>query len=115
MSETAGGSVYLAYLFLAGTVALEVVGAIASRYSQGFTRPLPTAVTVVAIVGAYYLFALALHEGLGIGVAYAIWAAVGIVAVTLIGVFALRDRITRTQVAGVVLTVVGVLALQLGG
>ena len=105
----------LAYLFLAGTIALEVVGAIASRYSDGFTRPAPTAVTVVTIVGAYYLFALALEEGIGLGVAYAVWAAVGIVAVTLIGVFALRDRITRVQVAGVVMTVAGVLALELGG
>lgn len=105
----------LAYLFLAGTIALEVAGAIASRYSNGFTRPLPTAATVVTIVGAYYLFALALHEGLGLGVAYAVWAAVGIVAVTLIGVFALHDRITRTQAVGVILTVTGVLALQLGG
>ncbi|MBQ1082605.1 multidrug efflux SMR transporter [Nocardiopsis sp. B62] len=105
----------LAYLFLSGTITLEVAGAIASRYSDGFTRPVPTAVTLVTIVGAYYLFALALEEGLGLGVAYAVWAAVGIVAVTLIGVFALRDRITRIQAAGVALTVAGVLALQLGG
>jgi small multidrug resistance pump len=107
--------VFLAYLFLAGTIALEVAGAISSRYSNGFTRPLPTAVTVVTVVGSYYLFALALHEGLGLGLAYAVWAAVGVTAVTLIGVFALHDRMSRTQAAGVALTVAGVLALHLGG
>ncbi|MBR8742385.1 multidrug efflux SMR transporter [Nocardiopsis sp. MG754419] len=104
----------LAYLFLAGTITLEVTGAIASRRSEGFTRPLPTAVTVLTIVGAYYLFALALHEGLGLGVAYALWAAIGIVAVAVIGVLALRESLTRTQVVGIGLTVAGVLALQWG-
>lgn len=104
----------LAYLFLAGTITLEVTGAIAGRYSEGFTRPAPTAVTVITIMGAYYLFALALREGIGIGVAYALWAAIGIVAVAAIGVLALRETLTRTQVAGVALTVAGVLALQLG-
>lgn len=104
----------LAYTLLAGTIVLEVVGALATRWSDGFTRPLPTGVTVASITGAYWLFALALDSGLEIGVAYAVWAAVGMIAVALFGALVLDDRLTRTQTAGGALMLVGVLALQLG-
>ncbi|NLU65883.1 SMR family transporter [Streptomyces sp. HNM0574] len=104
----------LAYALLACAVAAEVLGTLATRFSHGFTRALPTAVTVVGVVGAYYLLSLALREGLSIGVAYAIWAAAGVSAVALIGAVFLGDRMTRTQYAGVGLAVLGVVALQLG-
>lgn len=104
----------LAYALLARTVALEVVGALATRYSDGFTRLLPTALTVASVLGAYYLFSLALLEGLDLGVAYAVWAAAGVVAVTLAGSLLLGDRLTRAQSAGIGLATLGVVLLQLG-
>ncbi|MEU5854629.1 DMT family transporter [Nocardiopsis dassonvillei] len=104
----------LAYALLAGTVALEVVGALATRYSDGFTRLPPTALTVASALGAYYLFSLALLEGLDLGFAYAVWAAAGVVAVTLAGSLLLGDRLTRTQSAGIGLATLGVVLLQLG-
>ncbi|QUX29736.1 QacE family quaternary ammonium compound efflux SMR transporter [Nocardiopsis akebiae] len=104
----------IAYALLAGTVALEVVGALATRYSDGFTRLLPTALTVASVLGAYYLFSLALLEGLQLGVAYAVWAAAGVVAVTLAGSLLLGDRLTRAQSAGIGLATLGVVLLQFG-
>ncbi|ADH69652.1 DMT family transporter [Nocardiopsis dassonvillei] len=104
----------LAYALLAGTVALEVVGALATRYSDGFTRLMPTALTVASVLGAYYLFSLALLEGLDLGFAYAVWAAAGVIAVTLAGSLLLGDRLTRAQSAGIGLATLGVVLLQLG-
>jgi small multidrug resistance pump len=104
----------IAYALLAATIALEVAGTVATRYSHGFTRPVPTALAVVSVVGAYYLFSLALREGFEIGVAYAIWAAAGVVAVTLIGVLMLGDRISRVQAGGLALATAGVVLLQVG-
>lgn len=104
----------LAYALLAGTVVFEVVGALATRYSDGFTRPLPTALTVTSVLGAYYLFSLALLEGLDLGFAYAVWAAAGVVSVVLAGALLLGDRLTRAQAAGIGLATLGVVLLQIG-
>ena len=103
----------LAYALLAGTVLLEVAGTIATRYSDGFTRLLPTGVTVAAVVGAYYLFSLVLLQGLDIGVAYAAWATAGVVGVALAGAALFGDRLTGLQAAGVGLATLGVVLLQI--
>ncbi|TQN30848.1 small multidrug resistance pump [Haloactinospora alba] len=105
----------LAYVFLVGAVLAETIGAVATRFSHGFTRVLPTTVTVLSVLGAYYLLSLALRAGLEIGVAYAIWAASGVVTVALLGALLFGDRLSKTQVGGMALAVGGVLALQLGG
>jgi small multidrug resistance pump len=104
----------MAYLFLLGAVCSEVIGALATRFSDGFTRLVPSAVAVVGVVGAYVLLSFALKRGMGIGVAYGIWAAVGLAAVALIGALALGDGLTAVQVGGIALVIGGVLALELG-
>jgi len=105
----------MAYLFLVGAIAAEVVAAIATRYSDGFTRLVPTVVTVVGVLGAYFLLSLALKQGMGIGVAYGIWAAAGVTLVAAIGALFLGDHLTWLQVAGIALVIVGVVALEHGG
>ncbi|WP_119459872.1 SMR family transporter [Rhodospirillaceae bacterium SYSU D60014] len=105
----------MAYLFLFGAILSEVVGAIATRFSAGFTRPVPTVIAVVGVVGAYYLLSLVLARGIGIGVAYGIWAALGVALVAVIGAVFLGDKLSGIQVAGVVLVIAGVLSLELGG
>ncbi|SDI52308.1 small multidrug resistance pump [Sinosporangium album] len=104
----------MSYVFLFAAIFAEIVGAIATRYSDGFTRPVPTAVAAIGVLGAYYLLSLALKQGMGIGVAYGIWAALGVTAVALIGVLFLGDGLTWLQGAGVMLVIGGVLALELG-
>ncbi|SFO96531.1 small multidrug resistance pump [Amycolatopsis arida] len=69
---------------------------------------------VVGVLGAYVLLSFALERGMTIGVAYGIWAAVGVALVAVIGVVALGDRMTLVQVGGIVLVIGGVLALELG-
>ncbi|AYY15748.1 QacE family quaternary ammonium compound efflux SMR transporter [Actinobacteria bacterium YIM 96077] len=103
----------MAALFLAAAISSEVAGAIATRMSNGFRRPGPTTVAVTGVLGAYFFLSQSLVRGMNIGVAYAIWAGSGVAAVALIGAWALGDRLTRVQVAGVVLVVGGVATLQL--
>jgi small multidrug resistance pump len=103
------------YLLLAAAIASEIVGALATRFSNGFTKPWPTALAVVGVVGAYYLLSLVLNRGMAIGVAYAIWAALGVASVAIIGAVFLGDRLTWIQSVGIVLVIGGVVALELGG
>ncbi|TDW30955.1 DMT family transporter [Cryobacterium psychrophilum] len=105
----------MVYLFLAAAIGAEVVGAIATRYSDGFTRLVPTVIAVVGVLGAYFLLSLTLKQGMGIGVAYGIWAAAGVTLVAVIGALFLGDHLTWLQVVGVALVIVGVLALEHGG
>jgi len=105
----------MAYVFLISAIVAEVLAAIATRYSDGFTRLVPTVVTVVGVLGAYFLLSLALKQGMGIGVAYGIWAAAGVTLVAAIGALFLGDHLTWLQVAGIGLVIVGVVALEHGG
>ncbi|MFE8100847.1 multidrug efflux SMR transporter [Brenneria goodwinii] len=105
----------MTYLLLAAAIASEIVGALSTRFSHGFTKPWPTALAIVGVVGAYYLLSLVLNRGLAIGVAYAIWAALGVASVAIIGAVFLGDRLTWIQSVGIVLVIGGVVALELGG
>jgi small multidrug resistance pump len=105
----------MAYVLLFGAIAAEVIAAIATRFSDGFTKLLPTVIAITGVVGAYYLLSLALARGMGIGVAYGIWAALGVTFVALVGAIFLGDKLTWIQFVGVALVIGGVLSLELGG
>lgn len=103
------------YLLLFAAIASEVIGAIATRYSNGFTILIPTGIAIIGVIGAYYLLSLVLKRGVSIGVAYAIWAALGVASVAIISAIFLGDKLTWIQMVGVVLVIAGVILLELGG
>lgn len=104
----------MAWLFLVAAVLSEMIGATAAGVSEGFTRPLAVLVAIPTVLAAYYLLALALNRGMGVGVAYGVWTASGVAIVALIGVVFLGDSLTPVQVGGLALVMVGALALELG-
>ena len=102
------------YLFLFGAIIAEIIGALATRQSNGFTKLLPSSIAVLGVVGAYYLLSLSLKSGMSIGVAYGIWAAVGISTLAILGVFLFKETLTWVQLIGIILIIGGGLALELG-
>lgn len=72
------------YLYLGVAIAAEVTGTTALKFSEGFTNAVPSLVVVVGYVGSFYLLSLTLQE-LPIGLVYATWSAIGIVAAALLG------------------------------
>ncbi|MCK9871124.1 SMR family transporter [Nocardiopsis dassonvillei] len=105
----------MAWFFLVATIATEVLGAFATRASDGFTAPVPTALAVVSVVAAYYLFSLALRRGMPVGVAYGLWTALGVAAVAALGVVLLGEALTWPRAGGLLLVAVGTAFLQMGG
>ncbi len=99
------------YLTLALAIAAEVTGTTALKASDGFSEPLATAVVVVGYVGSFYLLGLTLEE-LPVGLVYATWAGVGIVATALVGVAVFEENIDAAGVAGMALVVAGVVVLN---
>lgn len=102
------------YLLLLGAIVVEVTAAVATRLSDGFTRLGPTVLAIGGVLAAYFLLAQVLRRGMELGVAYAIWSAVGIALVAGAGVL-LGDSLSGLQVLGMLLVVGGVVSLELGG
>ncbi|GEM30449.1 hypothetical protein NN3_14560 [Nocardia neocaledoniensis NBRC 108232] len=102
-------------LFLALAIASEVTATVSLKLSEGFSKLVPSIVVVLGYGSAFYFLSQALKRGMGIGVAYGIWSAVGVAAIAAIGVLFLGERLTLVQVGGIGLVILGVLALELGG
>ena len=102
------------FVWLAGAILAEVTGTIALRFSEGFTRWGPSILVLLGYAVAFFALSQALVRGMPVGVAYGIWAAVGVTLVALIGAAFLGESLTWVQVGGIALVIGGVLALELG-
>ncbi|WP_017622357.1 DMT family transporter [Nocardiopsis chromatogenes] len=103
------------WLLLIGAILAEVTATVSLRFSEGFTRLVPSVITAIGYGTAFFLLAQTLKLGMPVGVAYAIWAAVGVSLVAVIGALFLGETLTWVQVAGVLLIIGGVLAIETGG
>ncbi|MGV9411353.1 DMT family transporter [Nocardia sp. NPDC003693] len=100
---------------LALAIACEVTATVSLKISEGFTKLVPSIIVVIGYASAFWFLSQALKRGMGIGVAYGIWSAVGVVAIAIIGALFLNETLTPVQMGGIVLVIAGVLALELGG
>ncbi|CAN7381766.1 DMT family transporter [Rhizobium leguminosarum] len=97
-------------LFLAGL--FECGWAIGLKYTDGFTRPLPTALTVISMVISIVLLGLAVKH-LPIGAAYAVWTGIGTVGTVFLGIWLLGDEPSVSRLACIALIVSGIAGLKL--
>lgn len=102
----------MAFIYLALAIVAEVVGTSALKATDGFTRPVPSLVVVVGYGIAFYLLSLVLRS-IPVGIAYAIWAGMGIVLVTLVALLVYGQRPDLPAVLGIGLIVAGVVVIQL--
>jgi small multidrug resistance pump len=98
------------WLFLALAIACEVVATLSLKASAGLTRPGWVAAVVVGYLCAFAFLGLSLRT-LPVGLAYAVWAAVGILLVGLAGHALFEERLDAWAVVGMVLIVIGVVLL----
>lgn len=98
------------YLFFAGL--FEIGWAIGLKYTDGFSRPLPTILTVVSMIISLGLLGLALKT-LPVGTAYAVWTGIGTVGTALLGIFLLGEPATAIRLACIALIVSGIVGLKL--
>jgi quaternary ammonium compound-resistance protein SugE len=97
-------------LLLAGL--FEVAWAIGLKYTDGFTRPLPTLLTVSAIIVSLALLSLAM-KGLPLGTAYAIWTGIGAIGTLIAGVILFGEPITLLRMASAALIICGLIGLKI--
>lgn len=99
------------YALLAVAIVIEVTGSSFLAKSDGFTKPLPTAMTLICFAIAFYALSQVVKT-LPLGVTYAIWSGVGIVLTALVGVFILKQPLDLPAVIGIVLIVSGVIVMN---
>lgn len=102
----------MGYLFLAMAIVAEVVATSALKFSEQFTRPGPSLVVVVGYAIAFYCLSIVLKT-IPVGIAYAIWAGVGIALITIAGAVLFRQIPDWPAIIGISLIVCGVMVINL--
>ena len=102
----------MAWMMLVVAGLLEIGWAIGLKYTDGFTRWLPSALTIVAMAGSMWLLALALRS-IPIGTAYAVWTGIGAAGTALLGILLFAEPATALRLASIGLIVAGIAGLKL--
>ena len=98
------------YLFLAGL--FEIAWAMGLKYTDGFTKPVATALTIAALLASIGLLGLALRE-LPVGAAYAVWTGIGTVGTLIFGIAVLGEPATIMRLGFIGLIITGIVGLKL--
>jgi quaternary ammonium compound-resistance protein SugE len=102
----------MAWIWLTLAGLLEVVWAIGLKYTEGFTRLVPSLVTGVAMIASIYFLALAVRS-IPIGTGYAVWTGIGAVGVAILGIILFNEPRDLVRVVSILLIVAGIAGLKL--
>lgn len=100
------------YGMLLVAIVLEVLGTTALQMSQQFTRLGPSIVVLLCYAAAFYCLSFTLKV-IPVGIAYAIWSALGIVLISAVGLVFFRQKLDLAAILGLALIIVGVLVVNL--
>ena len=101
----------LTWAALGGAIACEVIGTTLLQQSQQFTRLWPTVGMAVCYGVAFYLLSVALKQ-MPVGIAYAIWSGLGVVAISVIGLVMFRQKLDVPAILGLTMIVGGVIVIN---
>ena len=102
----------MTWIILIAAGLLEVGWAVGLKYTQGFTRPLPTIATIAAMVVSLGLLGIAVRT-LPLGTAYAVWTGIGTAGTVIAGILLLGETASFTRLFCVLLIVAGIVGLKL--
>jgi len=99
------------WLYLAIAIVAELIATSSLKASDGFTRLLPSAITIVGYLVSFYFLSQTLRE-IPVGIAYAIWSGVGIVLISIIGLVFFKQHLDLPALIGIGLIVAGVIVMN---
>jgi quaternary ammonium compound-resistance protein SugE len=97
-------------LFIAGL--MEIGWAIGLKYTEGFTRPVPSVLTLASMIASVVLLGIALKT-LPVGTGYAVWTGIGTVGTAVLGIALFGEPATALRLASIGLIVSGIVGLKL--
>ena len=99
------------FIILFFAILSEVIATSSLKFSEGFTKPIPSVIVAVGYGRSFYLFSIAL-KSMPIGVAYAIWSGVGLILTVIAGMILWKETLDLAKVAGVVLILAGIVLIN---
>lgn len=102
----------MAWIFLGVAGLLEVVWAYMMKVSDGFSKPVESTITIVAMIGSFWLLSMAMKE-LPLGTAYAIWTGVGAIGAFILGIIVLGEAASLMRIGSALLILAGMIGLKL--
>ena len=102
----------MGYLYLAIAVIAEVIATLSLKASEEFSKPLPSTLVVIGYCVTFYFLSLVLKT-IPVGIAYAIWAGMGIVLVAIAGMILFGQKLDVPAIIGMLLVVSGVVVMSL--
>lgn len=102
----------MAWMILVLAGLFEVGWAIGLKYTEGFTRPWPTAATLAAMLASVVLLGIAM-KSLPVGTAYAVWVGVGAVGTAILGILLFAEPANAGRLISLALIVMGIVGLKL--
>ena len=99
------------WLYLGTAIVAEVIATSVLKASEGFTRLIPTLVVLIGYATAFYFLSLTLRT-MPLGIAYAVWSAVGIALVSVIGWLLYKQSLDAPAIIGIGLIVTGVVIIN---
>jgi quaternary ammonium compound-resistance protein SugE len=97
------------YLIVAGL--FEITWAIGLKYAEGFTRPIPSIITIAGMIASVLLLGLALRD-MPVGTGYAVWTGIGTVGAAILGMILFQEPATALRIGCIVLIVAGIVGLK---
>lgn len=101
----------MAWITLVAAGLLEVVWALAMKQSNGFTKPLPTAITLVTMIASFGLLSFSMRT-LPLGTAYTVWTGIGAIGAFLAGIIMLGEQLNFARAAAAALIVCGLVLMK---
>ena len=101
----------MSYIYLSGAIFCEVVGTMVLPLSENFSKPIPSLISIVAYVLAFYLLTFAL-ESIPIAVVYATWSGLGIFLISFLGFTIYGQTLQWQSILGLLFIVAGVVLVN---
>lgn len=104
----------MGYIYLLLAIILEIIGSSFLKLSLGFTKLIPTTITIISFIFCFFFLSLSL-KNIPLNIAYATWSAVGLILTTIIAVLIFKETINIYTILGIILITSGVIILNLYG
>ena len=98
------------YLFIAGL--FEIGWAIGLKYTEGFTKPWPSVITIIGMILSFYFLSTAL-KSIPIGTAYAVWTGIGAVGTAILGIILFGESKELVRLFFILLIIIGIIGLKI--
>lgn len=99
------------FIILFFAILSEVIATSSLKFSEGFTKPIPSVIVAIGYGLSFYLLSIAL-KSMPIGVAYAIWSGIGLILTVIAGIVLWKETLDWARVLGIILILAGIVLIN---